>query len=274
MCLAIIATQTKRDWPLIIVANRDEQHSRPTLPANPWMDAPSILGGRDLSAGGTWLGLRANGKLALLTNYREPGRNNPAAPSRGQLTDKFLRSDTPAKEYIKDLREYEAHYNGFNILVGDQTGLWYFSNRGGVPARKIEAGVVGLSNASLDTPWPKLQRTRNAVAAHLSHDNSLNPKADILFEIMADTRPASQEELPDTGVGLEREKLLSSPFIKNERYGTRCTTLLMLRSDGMIKFHEKRFDAQGQQTGESLWTVDTKRERILAGFSSLEARTL
>lgn len=273
MCLAIIALKALRDWPLIIIANRDELHSRPTLPANPWTDAPHILGGRDLSAGGTWLGLSAKGRLALLTNYREPGQNDPTAPSRGQLADEFLRGNALAQDFIAGLQGREKEYNGFNLLLGDRNGLWYFSNRGDVTAREIKVGVVGLSNASLDTPWPKLKRTRDAIAEHL-RENILKPEPARLFGVMADTRSATLEELPDTGVGSEREKLLGSPFIKNERYGTRCTTLIMLRSDGMYTFHEKRFDSQGQQTGESRWTIDTEREDIQSDFSALDTRTL
>lgn len=274
MCLAIIATKTLQNWPLIIIANRDELHNRPTLPADPWTDAPHILGGRDLSAGGTWLGLSSQGRLALLTNYREPGQNDPTAPSRGHLADAFLRGNTLAPEFIADLQTCKKKYNGFNLLLSDQSGLWYFSNRGEATAREIGVGVVGLSNASLDTPWPKLKRTRDAVAEHLQIKNILNPEPDRLFEIMADTRSANFEELPDTGLGPEREKLLGSPFIKNERYGTRCTTLIMQRFDGMIKFQEKRFDSHGQLTGESRWTVDTKRENIFEGFSAFERRAL
>ena len=274
MCLAIIASNTLPDWPLIIVANRDELHTRPTLPASPWSDAAHILGGRDLSAGGTWLGMTARGRLALLTNYREPGQLNPHAPSRGQLTDEFLRGHARAQDYAADIKERGKRYNGFNLLLEDQSGLWYCSNRGGINAQPIKYGVVGISNASLDTPWPKLIRTRSAVADHLSKQGRVNPEPDRLFEIMQDTLSASLQELPDTGVGPEREKLLGSPFIKNERYGTRCTTLIMRRSDGLVRFHELRFDAHGRQSGESLWTIDTARENILIGSDALEVHNL
>lgn len=282
MCLAIIATNVLHYWPLIIVANRDELHSRPTLAASPWSDAAHILGGRDLSAGGTWLGMTAHGRLALLTNYREPGMHNPQAPSRGQLTDEFLREEVLAQHYAEKLRDRGLEYNGFNLLLVDRTGLWYCSNRGHngensraqVSALPIKPGVVGISNASLDSPWPKLTRTKQAVHEHLAQKNLTQPIPERLFEIMQDTRSASVEELTDTGVGPEREKLLGSPFIKNERYGTRCTTLIMQRADGMVRFHEKRFDAMGRPDGESLWTIDTMQGKISAGISSLDAHKL
>lgn len=262
MCLAIIALNTLSKWPLIIVANRDELHSRPTLPAEPWSDGEMILGGRDLTAGGTWLGMTAAGRIALLTNYREPGKLRADAPSRGQLTDHYLRSHVLAKDYVQMLEQQGQSYNGFNLFVGDQTDFWYCSNRGDAPSQRLESGVMGISNASINTPWPKLQRTQNAVAEHLSQSEQPDPNH--LFAIMQDLNPAQPHELPDTGIGAEREKLLSSPFIRDARYGTRCTTLIMKRMDGKVLFHEKRFDPQAQPNGESAWVIDTVQQKILA----------
>lgn len=264
MCLAILASNILSDWPLIVLANRDELHTRPTLPASPWSDVTSVLAGRDLSAGGTWLGITTQGRVALLTNFREPGQHDVQAPSRGQLTDGFLRGEDAPDSYLRSLQARENLYNGFNLLLADTSGLWYGSNRGQEKIQHIQKGVVGISNASLNTPWPKLTRTQAAVSDHLAYVGaSGTPNAEHLFAIMQDTRSAAIEELPDTGVGPEREKLLSSPFIKNERYGTRCTTLILKRSDGMVRFHEKSFDAQGTIVGESLWTVDTINLRFL-----------
>ena len=266
MCLAIIAFNCLIDWPLIVIANRDELHSRPTLPAEPWSDSNNILGGRDLQAGGTWLGMTTSGKLALLTNYREPGRHDPLAPSRGLLTDSYLRGGSLAKNFAKDVQDQCHRYNGFNLLLGDGSDLWYCSNRSDVPVQQVKSGVFGLSNASLNTPWPKLKRTQNAVSTLLSHHMLAKPPDPAsFFDIMQDTRSASLNELPQTGVGPEREKLLGSPFIKNERYGTRCITLIMQRSDGLVRFQEKRFDAQAHISGESFWTIDTKKMNITPG---------
>lgn len=266
MCLAILASSILSDWPLIILANRDELHTRPTLPASPWSDATTILAGRDLSAGGTWLGITTQGRVALLTNFREPGQHDAQAPSRGQLTDGFLRGEDAPHIYAHSLQARENRHNGFNLLLADPSGLWYCSNRGHNNIQQINKGVVGISNASLNTPWPKLTRTQAAVSEHLTFVGaSGTPNVAHLFDIMQDTRSADIEELPDTGVGPEREKLLSSPFIKNERYGTRCTTLILKRSDGMFRFQEKRFNAQGMFVGESLWTVNTNNQRFLPG---------
>lgn len=270
MCLAIIAANVITDWPLVVIANRDELHNRPTLPAAPWSDAAEILGGRDLRAGGTWLGVTAQGRMALLTNYREPGQNNPLAPSRGQLTDRFLRGEKLAMNFAQELQLTAAAYNGFNLLLADSSGTWFVSNRAGVKAQQVKAGVVGISNASLNTPWPKLTRTQQAVSEYLAlkkDKTSLEPE--FFFEIMQDTRTASIEELPDTGVGPERERLLGSPFIKDERYGTRCTTLIMKRSDGMMFFHEKCFDSRGLQSCESRWTINTVKQSIVPGTADI-----
>lgn len=266
MCLAIIASNVLPEWPLIVLANRDELHSRPTLAASPWTDAGYILGGRDLSAGGTWLGVTTHGRLALLTNYREPGQHDAEAPSRGQLTNDFLMGDDSPHAFAQSLQASGNRYNGFNLMLADSSGLWYCSNRGHIKHQQVKAGVVGISNASLNTPWPKLTRTQFAVAQHLAQVGAAGaPNPGQLFDIMLDTRSASLEELPDTGVGPDREKLLGSPFIRNERYGTRCTTLILKRSDGMVRFHEKRFNAQGLLSGESLWTVHTQNKLFLSG---------
>jgi uncharacterized protein with NRDE domain len=262
MCLAVIALNTSPDWPLIIIANRDELHGRPTLPASPWNDATNILGGRDLEAGGTWLGMTTSGRIALLTNYREPARLEPAAPSRGQLTERFLRKKVLAKDYALALEQDGRPYNGFNLLVGDrESGFWFCSNRGQTRSQALGTGVAGLSNASINTPWPKLIRTKTAVAEHLSQ--APQPSRARLFEIFQDTSMAQAHELPDTGLGVEREKLLSSPFIKNERYGTRCTTLIMQDAGGKVLFHEKRYNAQGEPSGESVWNILTAQQQIL-----------
>lgn len=261
MCLAIIAVNASPEWPLVIVANRDELHSRPTLPARPWTDAATVLGGRDLSAGGTWLGMTTGGRLALLTNYREPGFQRPDAPSRGQLTEQYLKGNASAQDYALTLNDRGQSYNGFNLLVGDSSGLWFCSNRSDASIQRLNTGVVGISNASLNTPWPKLKRAQQAVSLYLKQAKVPDPSH--LFAIFQDTKPALPHELPSTGLDAEREKLLSSPFIKDDRYGTRCTTLIMQSSDGNVLFHEKRYRALGLPDGDSVWTIDTIAKKIV-----------
>ena len=264
MCLAVVAIHALPDWPLIIAANRDEFHVRPASVSQPWQDAPEILAGRDLKAGGTWLGVSRQGRIALLTNYREPGRNDPDAPSRGRLVEDYLRGPLSASHYASSLQASGQTYNGFNLLLADEDGMWYWSNR--APATRLTAGVVGLSNATLGTPWPKLTRTSRAVSRHLeaiqgSGKTSARgaPDTETLFNIFRDPVAPADHELPDTGVGLERERMLASPFIISESYGTRCTTLVLKRADGQIFFHERRYDPSGQASGQSDWLVDTNQ---------------
>jgi len=182
------------------------------------------------------------------------------------LTDQYLRGESLAKGFSQEVQDQCHRYNGFNLLLGDGSDLWYCTNRSDEPIQRVKSGIMGLSNASLNTPWPKLTRTRNAVSALLSqHMSSVPPDPALFFDIMQDTHSASLSELPQTGVGPEREKLLGSPFIKNERYGTRCITLIMQRADGLVRFQEKRFDAQAHVSGESFWTIDTKKNLISPG---------
>jgi uncharacterized protein with NRDE domain len=213
-----------------------------------------LLAGRDLQAGGTWLGLTTTGRIALLTNYRETGMHDDRAPSRGRLAEHYLRQEQSAQDYLQTLQQDDAPYNGFNLLASDQSGLWYYSNRLAAVPIKVPNGVSGVSNATLNTPWPKLLRTQRSVSEHLAQAPAPDPAC--LFEIFQDTVRAADHELPDTGVGLDREKLLGSPFIKNERYGTRCTTIILQHREGYALFYEKRYDAFGQTAGDSNWRVD------------------
>ena len=174
MCLAIVAIDALPDWPLVIVANRDEFHAREASAAAPWHDASEVVAGRDLQAGGTWLGLTKQGRIALLTNYREPGLKNPLAPSRGRLVENYLRGDMTAADYVQAIGERTREHNGFNLLLADEAGVWYASNRSRDTGTRLPPGIVGLSNALLDTPWPKLVRSRAAVGRHLGAQHALH----------------------------------------------------------------------------------------------------
>lgn len=253
MCLAIVAVASHPDWPLVIAANRDEFHARPSRAAEPWPDAPHIIAGRDLQGGGSWLGVTTQGRVALLTNVREPGRHRPDAPSRGRLVEAYLRQDQSAADYALAVEREAMAYNGFNLLVGDSSGMWYCSNRSEPSTRELAPGVAGLSNAALDTPWPKLTRTRQAVADHLAGAKNLDPER--LFAILADRSRPEDSDLPDTGVGLEAERLLSSAFIAHATYGTRCSTLVLLRSDGQLIVLERSYHPGGGDAGEVAWQL-------------------
>lgn len=238
MCLIAFAVDAHPAWRLVVAANRDEFHGRPAAPADWWADAPDVLAGRDLREGGTWMGVTRAGRFAAVTNYRDPGLAQIAdAPSRGALVADFLRGPVEAEAYADALAERAARYNGFNLLVGDDAGLFYVSNRApGV--RRLQPGVYGLSNALLDTPWPKTLRAKAALAETLRSSRGDGWESG-LWEMLADRVAAVDDALPDTGVGLDRERLLSSPFIAGDVYGTRASTVLTLSRDGEVRFVER-----------------------------------
>jgi len=221
MCLILLAYRQHADYPLVLAANRDEFYARPTQALQPWPDAAHILAGRDLQAGGTWLGVDTAGRLAALTNYR--GAVKPtAARSRGELTADFLRSDASAEAYLAQLSRAADRYQGFNLLLYDHSGLWYFSNRSSALAQQLTAGVYGLSNHLLDTPWPKTSRGKQALRQAL-----IAPSLDALLSLLQDRWHPPSEQLPDTGLDERRERLLAPIFIAGEDYGTRCSTALL-----------------------------------------------
>lgn len=240
MCLIVIAWQQHPDFPLVIAANRDEFHARPTEPLHFWARHPELLAGRDLLAGGTWLGITRGGRFAAITNRR--GHEAPAgAPSRGMLTlDYLLGSDEP-RHYTERLAGDCDRYAGFNLLVGNVfDGLHYLGNRG-PRLERLTPGVHGLSNAMLDTPWPKLFGAREEMAALLCG----NPEPERVLELLADRSVPPDETLPDTGVGLAQERLLGPRFVCTPLYGTRASACVRVRSDGQVDCTERRFDASG-----------------------------
>lgn len=258
MCLAIAALGRSSRWPLVLAANRDEFHARPTRPAHWWDEG--IFGGRDLQAGGTWLAVTRDGRFALLTNVREPGRKDPAAPSRGALVPALLAPDAAFPATLAALTDPALGYNGFNLLAGSRTGWWWGSNRG-ARAFAPGAGPLGLSNAQLDTPWPKVVRTREAMERWL-----LQGSGDIepLFAALADRTLAEDRLLPSTGVSLEWERRLSAAFIVGESYGTRCSTVVSIDADGQLRFEERSFGPQGEPLGTVVETFPLAREQRLS----------
>jgi uncharacterized protein with NRDE domain len=235
MCLIVFAWQEGPDR-LVVAANRDEFHARPAEPAGFWPDAPHVLAGRDVRGGGTWMGITHSGRFAAVTNFRDTAPPPAGAPSRGHLVSGFLTGAEPAAEYARRAEDEGGRYAGFNLLVGDSSGLFYASNRGG-GRRVLEPGVYGLSNHLLDTPWPKVRRTKEALRAAL--DRSAAAREAALFAALADERFAPDGDLPATGVGIERERALSAAFIRAGTYGTRASTVLTVGGDGRVRFVER-----------------------------------
>jgi uncharacterized protein with NRDE domain len=248
MCLLLFAWKTHPRYRLILAGNRDEFHDRAAAPLNWWQDDARILAGRDLKAGGTWLGVARSGRFGVVTNYRDLQAPVEAAPSRGNLVPRFLTGATSPKEFLDDLRGAAMRYSGFNLLVGGSRALYYYSNRGPKGPTALAPGVYGLSNHLLNTPWPKLTRTRDRFS-QLIGDSEVPPES--LFAILADRERASTDNLPSTGLPNDWERVVSSPFIVNERYGTRCSSVLLVERNGRTTLHERRFDASAVQSGTS-----------------------
>jgi uncharacterized protein with NRDE domain len=235
MCLILFAYQAHPDYPLIMVANRDEFYQRPTAPAAFWKDSPHVLAGRDLEKGGTWMSVTRTGRFAALTNYRAPGQNRANMNSRGFLVSDYVTGTKEPKAYLQAVQEEREKYNGFNLLVGDMESLYYYS-----PVlneiTKVPPGIHGLSNAVLDTPWPKVRKgskqLKQVLSRQIIHE-------DDLLAILSDSSEATDEELPDTGVGREWEKRLSPLFIESDTYGTRSSTLLTMTHNGEVSFTER-----------------------------------
>lgn len=238
MCLIVVGWRVHADYPLVIAANRDEFHARPSAAAGFWPGEPDILGGRDLEAGGTWLGATRSGHFAAVTNVREPSQPS-GRRSRGALTAEFLRSASSPADYAANL--VLDDYAGFNLLLADNDSLLYLSNRDAEP-RPLAPGIYGVSNHRLDTPWPKLLKTRQHFAAALGH----LPDPDACFELLADRAIEPDESLPATGVPLPWERLLSAVFVQSADYGTRASSVLLRGKDGSITMFEKNFNSDGQ----------------------------
>jgi uncharacterized protein with NRDE domain len=242
MCLILVAWKAHPSYPLVIAANRDEFHARPTAPAAFWEDCPEILAGRDLECMGTWLGVTRGGKFAAVSNFRDGSRREPTALSRGLLASTFLANGDSAGDFVAKTASNGSGYGGFNFLAGDLNELWWLSNRGAQPQR-LPPGIYGVSNHLLDTPWAKVVRGKRSLQAALRPAPAIEP----LLELLADTTVASDDELPDTGVGLERERLLSALRVVSDAYGTRCSSAVLFGPERRVQFAERSYGAQGEE---------------------------
>lgn len=238
MCLILFGVDAHPDYRLVVMANRDEYYMRPTKPASYWDDEPHILGGRDLEAGGTWMGITKGGRFAALTNYRDLSMIRPDAQSRGLLVSSFLKDRKSSSRFLKEFESEDIQYNGFNLLLGTVGNLSYYSN---VTRRhtKVSSGIHGLSNSLMDVSWYKTERGIALLSEVLFQKR---PDIERMFDFLSDEQAAPDALLPDTGIGYEFEKVLSSVFIKSPGYGTRSSTVLLVSNTGEVHFFEKSYD--------------------------------
>lgn len=240
MCLITFSYKSHPKYDLIFAGNRDEFYGRPTRKAQFWVEEnkPGILAGKDLEGGGTWLGVHKNGRWAALTNYRDLTEIKEQAPTRGELVLNYLKKNLAAKEYLEKLNPIARLYNGFNLLLSDSSGLYHYSNKTH-QTQKVTPGIHGLSNALLDTPWPKTTRAKSGLSK-IVQNKEIDKEA--VFKLLADENTAPETDLPDTGLSKEMERAVSPIFIKTEQYGTRCSTVLLIGREGNIDFTERSFE--------------------------------
>ncbi|SMO92707.1 NRDE family protein [Gracilimonas mengyeensis] len=240
MCLITFANNAHPKYQLVFAGNRDEFYERPTRKAQFWTEEghPNILAGKDIQGGGTWLGVHKDGRWATLTNYRDLSDIKEDAPTRGDLPLEFLKNSRSAVDYLDELKQTAHQYNGFNLLLSDESGIFHFSNQDN-KITEVAPGVHGLSNALLDTSWPKTERAKAGLTKVLQHEEM---DKEALFSLLTDEMKAPDSELPETGLSQKMERLVSSIFIKSEDYGTRCSTVFLIDRDGNIDFTERTFE--------------------------------
>jgi uncharacterized protein with NRDE domain len=256
MCLILFAWRAHPDFELVLAANRDEFHNRAAAPADFWPDQPDVLAGRDLEAGGTWLGVTRGGRFAAITNYRERIRPvGSARRSRGLLVNAWLSGAAGALPMARSMVSSGRNYNGFSLLLGQAGELVYLSNRAAEPQR-VDPGVHGLSNHLLDTDWPKVSTGRERLAGLLEQGPD-DPEA--LFGLLRDDSPVGGPLPAGEAARLAPESLARQLFVRSPIYGTRCSTVLLVGHDGQVRFEERRFDARGRPDGSSSFRFASRR---------------
>ncbi|MFH2065714.1 MAG: NRDE family protein [Pseudomonadota bacterium] len=243
MCLILFSYNQHPDYLLILAANRDEFFDRPAKPLDFWEDNPSVLAGKDLVGGGTWLGITRSLRYAAITNFRDPFDRKKKAPTRGNLVRNFLCGQSSPENYIKQIQHTGHQYHGFNLLVGEKDQLWYYSNRSSA-AMNVPGGFHGLSNHLLNTPWPKVIQGKSKLKSVFSRSG-----IDIqdTFQVLGDRSSPPDDQLPDTGVGQRWEKILAPIFIDSDIYGTRCSSLLTIKRSGEVMFVERTFSSDDRK---------------------------
>ena len=258
MCLIAFAWRAHPDYRLIVGANRDEWHDRPAAPAAWWNDHPQILAGRDLKAGGSWMGVTRSGRFAAVTNFRDPGDRKSTARSRGELVTAYLLSDLTPQVFLSATKPRAPEYNGFNLIVGDTSSLAHFSSRDGA-IEILEPGVYALSNHTLNEPWPKVTMAKSALEAILRAEMSEKALQMAIYELLSNDDVAPDDSLPNTGVGVEWERLLSPALIVTPQYGTRASTILSMAKSGRVAFEEHTRAPDGTVSGVAKISFDLPR---------------
>ena len=255
MCLIAFNTNSHEKYQLILIANRDEFYERPTASAEFWEDRPYILAGRDLKSLGTWMGLTQEGRIAALTNYRDPKLEKDRNTTRGDIVTSFLSDTLTSSSFLTMLNTEADQYNGFNIITGTPKQLYYYSNQTKEPY-KLKPGTYGLSNHLLNTPWPKVTSLKNRLNSYLEQASQI--KTDDLFHLLINKEKPPDEDLPSTGIPLKSEKQLSPIFIETETYGTRSSTVLLIDYESNVTFIERTF-IKGILNKENLFSFKLKK---------------
>jgi len=256
MCLILLAVEKHPEYKLILAANRDEYYERPSEPPHYWKDVPQLLAGRDLVAGGTWLGITKAGRIAAVTNYRDPGSVKPDAPTRGKLVSDFLANDLDPSSYLDRVRLEKDRYNGFNLILGNRERITWYSNRSD-RVMPLPHGVYGLSNRLLDTPWPKIVRAKARLEQIIQPGKGVSAEA--LFRLLKDQTRAPDRDLPSTGVPLEWERILSPVFITSPTYGTRSSTLILIDRDDHVTFMDRTFNSHPEPVRTAEFEFDLEK---------------
>jgi uncharacterized protein with NRDE domain len=252
MCLIVFAYKSHPDYKLILAANRDEFYDRPTEVAKWWEDHPHILGGRDLKAKGTWMGVDKRGRFSAVTNFRDFSNVREEAKSRGDLPVDFLKNGTSASAYLSNVLKEADQYNGFNLLTMDEEMVHVSNHENKVNV--LNEGVFGLSNALLDTPWPKVEKAKAA----FNHTINNHFQMKDLLGVMQDSSIAADEQLPQTGLPIEMERAVSAMCIRTPNYGTCCSTAITIDYDGNVQFLEKSYHVGDREAGEVSYTFQTE----------------
>lgn len=253
MCLIVFAYRKHPDYPLIFAGNRDEQFERPTRGAQFWDKYPDLLAGRDLESGGTWLGITKKGHFSTVTNFRDADLKEKEGPSRGSLVIDYLTGNQSPEDYMRDKMNEAHQYNGFNLLAGNTQDLFYMTNYDN-DTRSLSSGIYGLSNHKLDNNWPKVRRAKQMISEMIDVPE---PNPEELFELLYDTKKAPDDKLPNTGLPGHLEKKASSIFIDSEPYGTRSSTVVLLRNDGLVYFDERYHEPGERETNRAEFTFYT-----------------